>query len=601
MSEDYSHEDIKELTDFQHIQKNPELYIGQTKSPTHLVYEALDNALDEAQAGYANLIGVVINTKDKTCIVSDNGRGIPMENDTIIKIATKLHTGGKFEKGEAGKAYKIAAGLHGIGLVAITALSEWVSIIVYRNGKKGTYKFKSSKVIDKTIEDKDGKDKPFSTQITFKPDAKFFESVDIEIKSIRERLRLASIHIPKLKLILIVDDNKEVINCTFPDYFKEELIGKKKAKTTPVFTINQNVKDEKLSIKFCWVLDEVTRRQSGCINLLKVDQGTHINKTHSFIRNVFTEMAKKEKLTFLPDDCLIGFRCHSSMVLYEPKYSSQTKEKLEVRPTALDHLYEGLDQKLVKALNSNPEIKCTLLARFEMYRKKLTSSKAVVKSGLNVNRYNNIIDSKLRDCTTHSVEKSELFITEGSSASGSLIQCRDTAYHAILGLKGKIPNIADVKTDALKNKEIVEIINALGTGVEPDFTLASVRYGKIIIATDADADGSHICTLLMIVFLRLVPRLLKEGYIYRAVMPLYGGMVGKVFKPLYTDAEVEVFKAKHPNSKLQRYKGLGEMNPDQLKVCLLDGTRRLQQITYPDNDSEILKLMLDASLKRTLL
>jgi DNA gyrase subunit B len=218
-----------------------------------------------------------------------------------------------------------------------------------------------------------------------------------------------------------------------------------------------------------------------------------------------------------------------------------------------------------------------------------------------VTRFGHILDSKLLDCTSKAVNRTELFITEGASAAGSLIQCRDPRYHGILGLKGKIPNVAAMSIDVLKNKEIVEIINAIGTDIEDNFSIDSLRFGKIVITTDADNDGDHIATLLMVMFLKLTPELLKHGHIYKAIMPLYGASIRKKFYPLYDDGEVTQFKREHPTVKIQRYKGLGEMNPEQLKVCLLDEQRRLEEVTFPDNIDEIYELMTSSEKKRELI
>ena len=252
-------------------------------------------------------------------------------------------------------------------------------------------------------------------------------------------------------------------------------------------------------------------------------------------------------------------------------------------------------------MEENPSVRNDLLSFFESYRRGLDRRGNVVKGGSNVTRYNNIIDSKLLDCTSGAVDRTELFITEGSSASGSLVQCRNPKYHGCLGLKGKIPNVASLTKDVLKNKEIVEIVNALGTGIEPDFSIDSLRYGKIIFACDADSDGAHINTLLMVLFLKLVPDLLKTGHVFRAIMPLYGANIRSQFHPLYTEEDLVQFKRDHQGVKIQRYKGLGEMNPEQLKVCLLDDVRKLQEVTYPDNVDDIFRLMVDAQLKRELI
>jgi len=601
MTESYTHKDIKVLSEMEHIQKNPSMYIGDLKDPNHLIFEVLDNALDEANAGHAKLVGVVIDNKNHTCTISDNGRGIPFENNTIATIATKLFSGGKFEKGENNTAYKIATGLHGIGLVAVTALSDWLTISVYRTGKRAVCEFENAKLKNTKIEDFDG-DKPFSTQISFKPNKKYFESLTFDVTQIRERLKLASVHIEHLQLIFVVDGQREIINCGIEEYFVETLLdGKKTPSVTQIFDIRKKIKDEELHIKFCWDLKgSYTPKITGCVNLLDVSQGSHINMTYDVFRKVFEDLSKKEKLKFLAQDSLVGFRAHVSLFLYNPEYTSQTKEKLATSRVKLEHIFSDAQEQLVKILTDNPELCNQLLAYFDSYRRRLDTNKNIIKSST-VTRYNNVIDSKLMDCTSSAVEKTELFITEGSSASGSLVQCRNPKYHGILGLKGKILNVASEAKDAFKNKEIIEIINALGTGAEPDFSIENLRYGKIIFACDADSDGSHINTLLMVLFLKFVPELLKKNHVFRAIMPLYGFQLKDRFQPIYSEEELAKAKQIYQNIKPQRYKGLGEMNSDQLRVCLLDNVRRLQPVTYPDNTEEIFKLMVDANMKRELI
>ena len=600
----YDHNSIEVLTELQHIRQNAGMYIGDTTVPNHLLYEVLDNSLDEANAKHANLIGVFIDTKKNTITISDNGRGIPITGNTVQTIATKLFSGGKFKKGSDNSSYGIAAGLHGIGLVAVTALADWMDVIVYRDDRKGTYRFEDGKFVSEKIIDFPSKDRPFSTSVCFKPAKKYFQTLEFDIAPVRERMKLASVHIDHLKLVLMVDDKKEIIKYTLDSYFRETLMGNQTTNCTNIFEIKNKIKDEEIQIKFAWDMGTCgAPRHTGCVNLLSVDQGTHINMTYNLFRDLFSEYAKREKLSFLPQDCLVGFRCHTYIGMYTPEYTSQTKEKLSSRKEKLDPLYVALSAQLNTLFEQNNELKMQLLSFFESYRKSLSANKNIVKGGKNVSRFNQVIDSKLKDCSTHTVENSELYITEGDSAAGGLVQCRDPKFHAILGLRGKIPNLAAGKKDFLKNKEVVEIINSLGTGIEPDFTLSSVRYGKCIIATDADADGSHITSLLMVLFLKLVPGLIQDGTkIYRAVMPLYGATKAGKFHPLYSEQELESFKEKNPNIKTQRYKGLGEMNPDQLKVCLLDhATRRLELIEHTEDKEEIFKLMTDAETKRGLL
>jgi len=576
------------------------MYIGEDSNPNHLLFEILDNSLDEAQAGFCCAIGVQIDNKNHVATIADNGRGIPFQNNTIEIIATTLNSGGKFEKGDGG-VYGIATGLHGIGLVAVTALSEWVEIDVYRDGSKVHYRFENAQVVDSTIEQFEGK-APFSTQISFKPDKKYFQSVKFNITPIHDRLNLASIHIKKLALLFSVDDKKEVIKFGPEEFFNTELLSQSSEDKTKTFLISNKVKDEFVVFRFCWDFDSAsTSKCIGCVNLLRVDQGTHINYAMESVRNAIWEIAESEKINIQKQDTLVGLRAFVSVALYHAKYSSQTKEKLVTAKKDLSELFECLKDRIKSQIISDPELKDRLLSFFLKYRKRQSAKSNIVKTGKTVSRLNSVVDSKLRDCTTHKVEDSELFIVEGASAGGGLLKCRDPKIHALLCLKGKVPNIADSKKDFFKNKEILEIINALGTGIDPDFDIEGIRYGKIIIATDADPDGSHIAVLLMTAFLRMVPQLVKDNFLYMAKMPLYGSVVNGKFLPLYSEGDVSKFHQDHPKSSLQRYKGLGEMNPDQLAVCLLDDQyRKLIPVPFPSSPSDIFKLMLSADLKRKL-
>lgn len=492
MSNNYTASDIKTLSEIEHIRQNAGMYIGLTTTPNHLLYEVLDNALDEANAGYASLVLVAIDNESGITTIADNGRGIPFENNTIPTIATKLFSGGKFNKTSESSPYGTAIGLHGIGLVAVTALSEWVEIVVYRDNKKVYYKFVDCKVVDEKIEDFDSSKRPCSTCVKFKPDAKYFESIKMDIDPVRTRLELASIHIDNLKLIFKVDNkDKEVIKITMNDYFNMNFWKGQKDNITPVFEVKKKIKHEELRILFGWDMNNYSQPiADGSINLLPVSQGTHINMTYLSLQNVFENIAKKEKLNYNVNDYRIGLRVYTTMELYDPKYSSQTKERLSNSKSSLEHLYNNIEKEIENKLKEDTEVYNRIVYFIDSYRKSLNAKKTVVKtSGSSVTRYNQSIDSKLKDCTSNIVSQCELFITEGDSASGGLVQCRNPKYHAVLGLKGKIPNLAAGKKDFLKNKEIVEIINALGTGVPPDFDISRIRYDKIVVSSDADPDG----------------------------------------------------------------------------------------------------------------
>jgi len=603
----YDHNTITVMAEIEHIQQNAGMYIGETEFATHLVTESFDNAIDEAKAGFATIIAVLIDTKQKTYSILDNGRGIPIENNTIKTVASKLFSGGKFKKGES-EAYGIASGRHGVGIVAVTALSETFTIEVHRDGKHAEYKWKNAKLISDVHKDVIATEDalPFSTKLHFKPSPKYFDSTDIDINYIRKRMKIASVHIPKLKLVLKIDGQKEVINCDVDKFFKEELLNGDKKGVTTTKKLSTKIKDEELNIWWCYSMEGTkTPKQVGCVNLLAVDQGTHANKTYDLFRDVFSEFAKKEKMQFNKQDALIGLRVYTSLMLYHPAYSSQSKEKLSTSKKDLEEIYLTVKKELILQLHNDEKLRMQLLSFFETYRKKLDSSKNIIKSGGSVTRLNSVIGANLRDCTTHSVTDSELYIVEGTSAAGTLLQCRDVKNHAVMGLKGKsIPNVAAGGTGAknvLKNNEVTNIVNACGTGIEPDFDYSGLRYGKIIITTDADADGSHIATLLMALILKMMPKLIENNNLYIAVMPLYGATKGKIFHPFYSEEDKDKFVKANPKIQLNRFKGLGEMEPSELHTCLMnDKTRKLRLITTPADINAIYKLLVDPALKRKL-
>ena len=603
MSDNYTEADIITLSEVEAIRQNPGMFIGVTDNPNHLLYEALDNALDEANNGFADVILVAIDNKNSIFTVADNGRGIPFGQNKIVEITSKLYSGGKFKKGL--KNYKAAIGMHGVGLVAVNALSEWMEVLIYRDNKKVFYRFENFKVVKNTIEDFDSSKRPCSTCIKFKPLKKFFDSDKIDVKPLRTRLELATVHIEKLKLAYVVDGHSETIKMTMDDYFKKNYFGDtNKENHTPIFKFKDDIKGEELLIVFGWDMNTYsTAITGGSINVLPVQVGTHVNYTLSIFQNVFANIAKKEKLNYNPLDFKTGFRVFTSMQLIHTDFDSQTKTKFTSSKQKFEHLYTKAEKKIEELLRSNEEIFNKLVYFIDSYRKSLTAKKAIIKSSGTVTRYNCSIDSKLKDCTSTDVEKCELFITEGDSASGGLVQCRNPKYHAILGLRGKVPNLGQKSVNYLTNKEFVEIINAFGTGCGKDFDISKRRYGKVIFACDADPDGKHINTLLITAFIRMFPEIAKYGIIYIAVMPPYGAknFEGK-FVPFYTVDEMKEFHEKHPNVEITRYKGLGEMMPSQLKEVLLNpNVRRLQLIKSDEDPEPIFKLMTDSESKRNLI
>lgn len=601
----YTSKDIKELSQLEHLRQNASMYIGATENPTHLLYEVLDNALDEANAKYASLILVKIDQENGVYTVADNGRGIPFDEGALVKIATKMFSGGKFKKGE-GSAYGTAIGLHGIGMFAVTGLSDWCKITVYRDNKKAYYKFVDCKVVEEKIEDFTGK-KPCSTLVEFKPSKKYFESVKVDVNRIKTRLQLATVHIDNLKLIFINGKEQEVIKMTLNDYFNQNFWKGAKDNITPLFEVSKKVKDEEVKIMFGWDMSSYSQPVAGgTVNLLPVPAGTHINRTYTLFKDVFANIAKKEKLNYNENDFRIGFRVYTAIQLYETHFVGQTKEKLEVRTGSIDHLYNGLEKEIEKKLRENDELFQRLIYFVDSYRQSLNTKGKIVKAVKGaVTRFSQSIDSKLKDCSSSEVSRCELYICEGDSAAGGLVQCRNPKYHAILGLKGKVPNLAAGNKDFLKNKELCEMINALGCGVGRDFDINSLRYDKVIISTDGDDDGDHIATLLITALLKVLPELFHYHKIFRAIMPLWGvkNYKGK-FLPFYNEEDMRKFKAENPRIDITRYKGLGEMNPPELASCLLDpSVRKLEEIHDCDaaDAQSIFKLMTDAETKRSML
>jgi DNA gyrase subunit B len=589
----YNAKDIRVVAEIRHIQISPGMYIGDTDTPTHLVEEALDNALDEALAGHAKIIAVNINPESGICSISDNGRGIPLEKNVPVVISTKLFSGAKFQDSKS--AYKISSGLHGVGLVAINALSDKYMIDCYRDGKHGFFYFEKGKLKKSRTQAYNG-EIPYSTKIEFVPSKKYFESNQIDLDRIRKRLTTASAELKSdMYFVMMVGDKKEVFNRTRLDHFKAECDILDDKPFQPIILSAKNI-DEKFEAMFGYV-DYGARgpKVISSVNLLPVERlGTHYNVFTEAIKTFFLSKAKKYGFKFLGNDALVGLRAYLVLHLIEPKFSGQTKERLTNRKSDFDKYIKIFNHQLEAWCESNPDIIKDQLEKFELHRKKI-ESKSLKKQDTGGRRASTKF-TKLRDC---SKPNGELYIVEGGSAGGSIIQSRNPEKHAILPLKGKsIPNITSAK-NILKNTEVGELIMALGTGVEPHFDINNLRYDKIICATDADPDGAHIACLLTMVIAILTPEIIKAGKYYVAKTPLFAINEQRTFKPLWTTKQLE--KAREENRTISRFKGLGELNPNQLKICLLqESTRHFQKVKYTDNIEELLKLFSSVDAKRKL-
>ena len=583
----YSAKDVRVLEEVEHIRLNPGMYIGDTTNPVHLIEEALDNALDEALAGYAKIIAVLIDTKKNVFSVLDNGRGIPISDNTPVTVSSKLFSGAKFQDKKS--AYQISSGLHGVGLVAVNALSKNYSVEVFRNNKYAEYHFLNTKLKKSRISKSTQIDPPFSTKIQFTPDKKFFETLTPDIDRIRKRLTTASAEMSNdIQFVLTVDEQSEVFSLSLEDNFKSILKTE-----TEITILRADKKPEKFEVMFAYEeKGAITPKILSSINLLPVDGGgTHLIAFYDLLKEFFLKQAKKYGYTFQPNDCLIGLRAYFMLNLIEPKFSGQTKDKLTNRKTYFEAFIRTLKGQLESL---EPEFIKQLLERFQDYRRKLDAKK-LVRNGSTSNRASTKF-TKLRDCSSR---LGELFIVEGDSAGGSIIQSRDPRKHAVLPLRGKsIPNVTTKKT-ILENKEVGELIKAIGTGVGPHFDLSKLRYSKIICATDADHDGAHIACLLSMVMAVLLPDIVKSGKYFIAQTPLFAINEKKIFKPLWDEKQLQ--KARDDNRTIQRYKGLGEMNPRELKVSLLDeATRNLIPIAYSQDIDVLSKLFSSAEEKRKL-
>jgi len=570
-TDEYSENSFKVLSDLDAIRISPGMYIGDTSNPTHLIEELLDNSLDECLAGCAKKVIVNIDTKNDIFSVTDDGRGIPIENDIPITISTVLHSGSKFKGLKS--AYKICSGLHGVGISVVNALSEYFQIEIIRKNKYSMYVFENYNIVKKTSNEI--KERPFSTKISFKPDIKIFESLNLDIDRIRQRLLISSVHLNNCVFILIIDGEEEIIKLSLEDYFNNYCLSPND-ETSNIIQINildkKDVEnsdpiDEYLNIRLCYSLNgSVIPKILSSVNLLPVSGGTHVKLLCNVLRDILSHYGKKDN-KFIPQDTLCGLRAYVDLSLAEPEFSAQTKTQLINR----------------------------ILERFTDYRRRIESKNIQNKS----RRRTSVKYTKLRDCKN---QNGELFIVEGDSAAGSLIQSRNSNIHAIMPLKGKIPNVAVKKKKIIKNQEVKEIISAVGTGIEPDFDILKLRYNKIVIVTDADEDGNHIACLIITLFGYLTPELIKKGKLFICKTPLFSINKGKLFIPIWTQDELENARNGKYSDHVTRFKGIGEFNPWQIKICALDvDTRRLIPVSYSSDFDKIIKLLTDSEEKRKLL
>lgn len=605
MTTNYSAQEITVLKDLEPVQIRPGMYTDTTR-PNHLAQEVIDNSVDEALAGFATKVEVILHA-DQSLEVIDNGRGMPVDIHPtegvsgVEVILTKLHAGGKFSN----KNYEFAGGLHGVGISVVNALSERVDIQVKRNGEVYKIAFENGvKVEELEVIGTCGR-RTTGTTVRFKPNPKYFDSKNFSVSRLRHLLRAKAVLCSGLE-IKFVDkvNNTEDVWCYqdgLSDYLTEAVNGFETLPEKP-FVGEFKGSTEAVSWALLWLPEGGELIAESYVNLIPTVQGgTHVNGLRQGLLNAMTEycefrnkLPRGVKLT--ADD--IWDRCAYilSLKMQDAQFAGQTKERLSSRQSAvfvagvlkdafslwLNQNVQDADRLAEMAISSAQR---RLNAAKKVVRKKLVSGPA--------------LPGKLADCASQNLEKAELFLVEGDSAGGSAKQARDREYQAILPLRGKILNTWEVASDqVLGSTEIHDIAVALG--IDPDNEdLSQLRYGKVCILADADSDGLHIATLLCALFLRHFPKLVQDGHVYVAMPPLYRIDLGKeVFYALdenEKEAILERLKGKKGTLNVQRFKGLGEMDPSQLRETTMDpNTRRLVQLTYDleeDQGAATLELM----------
>ncbi|MGC8981492.1 MAG: DNA gyrase/topoisomerase IV subunit B [Minisyncoccia bacterium] len=593
----YRAEDIQVLEGIEAVRKRPAMYIGGTgkNGLHHLVYEIIGNAVDEALAGYAKNIEVKL-MKGNRVSISDDGRGIPVDihpktkKTALETVLTYLHAGGKFSN----KIYKVAGGLHGVGLSVVNALSKYLKAIVYREGYEWVQEYE--KGIPKGPVKKLKKSKKTGTTILFEPDNKIFEEINFDRNLILDYLRNQAYLTKGLRINFYDLRNEEPFYYSF--YFEGGIVSflnylLKNKETILPHSIYEKIEEEGREFEFCfnYVEKPETNILSFTNNILNPAGGTHLTGFLSGLLRTFNKFneefnSSKKNKNFNIEDVRGGLYAIISLKIPEPQFEGQTKFKLgnpEVKSFVENRLFNFLREYFGKNPDECKKILQRLNINLEAREAQKSAKEAIFKKRISSTL---ILSGKLADCSSKDFSKRELFIVEGDSAGGSMKQGRDRNFQAVLPLRGKILNVEKANLlKILKSQEIKNLIVALGTGIGKDFNINNLRYSKIIIATDADSDGKHIQTLLLTLFYRYFKELIENGYIYIAQPPLYKIQTGKETKYAYSDEEKDkiIKNLKNKNFIVQRYKGLGEMNPDELWETTLNPQNRiLKKVTIKD-------------------
>ena len=590
---EYGADQIQILEGLEAVRKRPGMYIGSTSSRGlhHLVYEIVDNAVDEALAGFCTEIQVTINP-DNSITVVDNGRGIPVGINhkagipAVEVVLTILHAGGKF----GGGGYKVSGGLHGVGASVVNALSEWLEVTICREGKKYQQRYERGHTMYPLKEIGVCDSEETGTKVTFLPDKEIFEETVYDYDILKQRLREMAFLTKGLRIVLRdtrADQEKEKI-FHYEGGIREFVtyLNRSKEALYPEVIYCEGEKDGVMVEVAMQHNDSYTENSYGFVNNINTPEGgTHIVGFRNALTKTFNDYARKNKLlkdsepNLSGDDIREGLTAIVSVKIEEPQFEGQTKQKLgnsEARG-AVDFV---VSKQLEIFLEQNPTVAKATVEKSVLAQR----AREAARKARDLTRRKSALDGmslpgKLADCSDKNPENCEIYIVEGDSAGGSAKTARNRATQAILPLRGKILNVEKARLDRIySNAEIKAMITAFGTGIHEDFDISKLRYHKIIIMTDADVDGAHIATLLLTFLYRFMPELIKQGYVYLAQPPLYKVEKNKKVWYAYDDAELNSILeqiGRDNNNKIQRYKGLGEMDAEQLWETTMDPEKRI--------------------------